>query len=283
VGDINYNLQIDPWGTKAITVYREVIKKFFELKIFFASFIVSMIIIFWKNKNVFMFHLLFSIVFFLGLILTYVFWFNEYESSILTSYDRYLSTLFVPAFIFSLYIIILEVQKFIDVEKDSLKHASVVNCMGALLISGAVGGYFYRTSFENGSPTIKIYYEKSRDLYNKIKSVYDVKNKNCLAIWQGGNNIQKYLFGYISYGELKNLDSGSFGLLKDNLWRTVVDKEDEFIDHLRKDFEIIVVVDSNDDWLNRILLATTNYKSDGLSDFAFVKIGENYKLIRSDQ
>ncbi|OJW52593.1 MAG: hypothetical protein BGO67_06575 [Alphaproteobacteria bacterium 41-28] len=276
-----YEFNCNLWSPKAITVYQQLLIQSFNLKSFFIPFILSMILIFWKNKNVFMFYTLFSIVYFIGTVFTYIYYFGDYESSTLISYERYLANLFVPAYIYALSILFSKAQNFIDVEKHILKYTSIANSFSAVLISVVVGGYFYKTSFAYAP--IREHYVRAKNIYDKVKSLYEVKNKSFIAIWQGSVNIQRYLIGYLGYGEISKIEArGSFGPQNDNFWRTVVDNEEEFINMLKKEYDVILVFES-DDWLNRIFLKLTNKKTDGLHDFAFVKIKNDYKLIRSDQ
>lgn len=266
-GRINFDSQVNLWGLKAVSVYKEISSRSFNL--YFVLFVLNMATIFWKNKNVFVFCLLFSFVYFLGTVFAYIYVSSDYEAASAASYERYISVLLIPIFIFSVYIVLMEIQKWIDKALYNIKYIPRLRYIFPLLMSVLIGGSFFYHSLEKKHFLLAG--------FEKIKNSYDLRNKNIIAIAQGGTGVQYLITAYAAYEYTKNIDGGSFGSQHDNLWRTVVEKN-AFIKRL-KDFDVILVLET-DAWLNDILLTLTNKNQTENSNFAYLKKENNYELLK---
>lgn len=263
------DLGIELWGEKALSVYQAAISKSIELKKQFLFFILSLAITYWRDKIVFLFYSIFSILYFVGLIAAYIFSFSDFEAAYVASYERYMSYVFIPIFGFASYIILFELQKIFDMEDFLSKYLPKIKYMFSLGVSALLMFCFYFRTVEPKDFLI--------DSYAKLKNIYDLKGKDLLTISQGGAGKEFLIMRYLAYGEARSVEGGSFGPSQDNYWRVVVEKN-QFLDRLKR-YGAIVVVES-DDWLSDILFDLTNLNVKGLTNFAILKRENSYEMFK---
>jgi|GEM_PF-6851514 len=95
------------WDDQAIIIYKQLIKKAVQDGLRSVLFLLSLLIIYRWKKEVFRFYLIFSLIYLIGLIVTYVYAFEGYqEAAINASYVRYVKIVFVPAYVYAFYIML---------------------------------------------------------------------------------------------------------------------------------------------------------------------------------
>ncbi|MBI2707361.1 MAG: hypothetical protein HYX35_03490 [Proteobacteria bacterium] len=114
------------WSDQAIAVYKQLMEKSVQDIVRSFLFLVSMGIIYRRKKEVFLFYLIFSFVYLLGLVVTYVYAFDGYyEAAINASYIRYVKIVFVPAYVYALYILLSTSSKFTEWDNILVKRAAL--------------------------------------------------------------------------------------------------------------------------------------------------------------
>jgi len=259
------------WGERAVAVYKQIMEKTMQDGLRGLFFILSMGIIYRRKKEVFLFYLIFSLVYLLGLIATYVYAFdNYYEEAINASYIRYVKIVFVPAYVYALYVLLANSSRLTQWEDALLKTRLVPRYMFSFIAPVLFACFFYPSLHRANFPELLV--------YEKLKSQCDLKNKKIMLINQGDRNEKLNSFKYYAYEDTRNIEGGSYAPVADREGRTVVEKT-KFLDQL-KSYDIIIV-NSSDEWLNGILSDLTHQNMGRVGSLILEKKDNGYAVLES--
>jgi len=143
-----YNFKIEGlWDKTAIAVYQQIGNKLLQDSLRIFLFIFSMVVIYREKKDAFLFYIIFSLVYFVGLVITYIYAFpGYYEEAINASYVRYVKIIFVPALVYAIYILLSKSHKMTCWENVMLKKRWVSKYMVSF-IAPLLFAFFYYPSF----------------------------------------------------------------------------------------------------------------------------------------
>jgi hypothetical protein len=190
---INSFLSSDSFLT--YSMFFEKVKEHF---IYFLIFGVCLYLIFRESRKLFIFYALFSVVFILGLMVSYLFSFTTIEAIKLASFLRYLTSVFYPAYTLGLYIFISKNSEAIEKYGKKIGHKGIL--LGLALLSLIMGGsYVYQG-----------YTESKRDyvggLLSKIKPSHIPQHSNILILGPCAAPYEYVGFKYHLYPSAQRLD-----------------------------------------------------------------------------
>ncbi len=253
------------WSDQAIAVYKILMEKVVGDSVRGLLFVLSMGIMYRRKKEVFFFYLIFSLFYLLGLVATYVYAFgNYYEEAINASYIRYVKIVFVPAYVYALYIL-LSVSPRLTQWDNALMKRPLPRYTFSFVVPLLFVCFFYPSLY--GSHT------SVELLYDQLKNQADVKDKKILFINQEAGIEKLNAFRYYAYEETRNIDGGSYRPVADKEGWNIVEKN-KFMDQL-KSYDIIVVLTS-DEWLNAILSDLTHHNMQRLGNLIVEKKANSY-------
>lgn len=243
-------------SSDAFLVYFMFFEKVRENFIYFLIFGFSLYLMFRESRKLFIFYALFSVVFILGLMVSYLFSFTRIEAVKLASFLRYLTSLFYPAYTVGLYILVSKNSELI--EKYGKKIGSRGIGLGLALFSLIMGGsYVYQG-----------YTESKRDyvggLVLKIKPSHIPQNSSVLILGSCVPPYEHVGFKYHLYPFAQRLDCYSLDKLPN-----------QELDTFLSPYNLIIVRETNAQFNH---FFRNHWKIDSMESHPFYIYKENNKV-----
>ncbi len=214
-------------SSQAFLVYSCFFQKVKENFFYFLIFGISLYLFFRESQRLFIFYIIFSLIFIMALIVSYLFSFSDIEALKLASFLRYMSSVFYPAYVLALFILLSKILEKIKIQPKKIEPSRIR--LGIAVLSFTIGAsYFYQG-----------YNESKRDyvgqMIAKIPLSLISQHENVLIL---GSLVPQYgywRFRYHLYPWVQKLEFRSF----DNL-------SDQDVEKMLSKNNLIIVRETND-------------------------------------
>ncbi|HUX78353.1 MAG TPA: hypothetical protein VMW10_01195 [Alphaproteobacteria bacterium] len=127
-------------SSDALLFYSKLVEKVKENFIYFIAFAGSLYLMFRESWRLFVFYAMFSSIFITALLVSYLFSFHVYEALKFASFVRYLTSVFYPAYLMALYILVSKPSEKIEIQGEKLGRNGIL--FGFALLSLIIGGFY---------------------------------------------------------------------------------------------------------------------------------------------